>query len=398
MKAVEITKGIWWVGAVDWNVRDFHGYSTKRGTTYNAYLVQGGDKAALVDTVKADFAGEMFARIQDVMPLEKIDYVIANHVEMDHSGTLPAVLERLPEASLVCSKQGVAGFEKTYQGDWSYTTVGTGDSIELGGKTLQFIEAPMLHWPDSMFTYVAEDKVLLPNDGFGQHYASSARFDDEVDLSDVMSENAKYYANILWPYSSLIAAMLEKIGELKIDIDVIAPSHGIIWRKHMADAIDAYDRWSRGEAKDKIVVAYETMWMSTEKMAKAIAEGAASEGIEVKLMRLRNTHRSDVLLESLDAKAIVVGSPTLNGTLYPSVAELLYYFKGLKPQKKIWHAFGSHGWAGGGVETIEKIFDESNFDYEPSDLKVQYVPTPEELKKCFDYGVSLAKTIKGTKK
>lgn len=396
MKAVEIKKGIWWVGAVDWNVRDFHGYSTKRGTTYNAYLVVGDDKAALVDTVKADFSDEMVARIADVMPLEKIDYVVANHVEMDHSGTLPTVLEKLPKTELVCSKPGEAGFEKTYQGGWDYHTVATGDSVDLGGKTLQFIEAPMLHWPDSMFTYVAEDKVLLPNDGFGQHFASSQRFDDEVDLHDVMAENAKYYANILWPYSSLIAAMLKKIADLKLDIDVIAPSHGIIWRKHVQEAITAYERWSQGEAKDKIVIAYETMWQSTEKMAKAIAEGAASEDVEVKLMRLRNTHRSDVMRESLDSKAIVVGSPTLNGTLYPSVAELLYYFKGLKPQKKIWHAFGSHGWAGGGVETVEKIFGESGFAFESSNLKIQYVPTPEELKNCFDYGVSLAEKIKGT--
>ncbi|MFH1721775.1 MAG: rubrerythrin [Candidatus Altiarchaeota archaeon] len=393
MKATEIKKGIYWVGAIDWNVRDFHGYSTSRGTTYNAYLVVG-KKVALVDTVKHDFADEMFERIKDVIPIEKIDYIIANHVEMDHSGTLPKIMEMLPDAKLVCSAKGAEGFEKTYQKNWKYEVVKTGDTIDLGGKTLTFIEAPMLHWPDSMFTYVKGDKVLLPNDGFGQHIATSQRFDDEVDMADIWSEYQKYYANILWPFSSLIAAMLKKITELKLDIEIIGPSHGIIWRKHIPEAIKKYEQWSSGYVKNKIVITYDTMWESTQKMAKEIAEGVRSEGVEVKLLRLRLNHRSDIIKEALEAKAILIGTPTLNNTIYPTVAELLTYIRGLRPQKKIWHAFGSYGWGGGGVEAVEKEFKDCAYEFESSKLKVQYVPTDKELKECFVFGAAFAKKSK----
>ncbi|MDY6964642.1 MAG: FprA family A-type flavoprotein [Halobacteriota archaeon] len=392
MSKVELKDGIYWVGAIDWNLRDFHGYVTAKGTTYNSYLIVD-EKIALVDTVKYTHTDEMLRRIRDIIDPKDIDYMIANHVEMDHSSSLTAIMDIAKDAKVVSTERGKEGFTKYYDCDWDFITVKSGDEIKLGKKTLTFLEAPMLHWPDSMFTYVKEDKVLLPNDGFGQHVATSKRFDDEV--GDVMEDAATYYANILMPLSSLVVNKIDEVVKLGIEIEMICPSHGIIWRSDPGKIIEAYVKWGKGETSEKAVIVYDTMWGSTDKMAKAILEGISSEGVEVKLLKLRENHRSDVMKEVLDTKAVIVGSPTLNNGMFPTVADFLTYMKGLRPKNKIGAAFGSHGWAGGAVKVVEAELEAAKFEMMKPDLDFQFKPTEEELEKCFDFGKEIALKIKG---
>ena len=284
MPPVKVLENIFWVGVVDWNIRHFHGfsYSTQRGTTYNAYLIVD-KKVALVDTVQHPFADEMIERIKEIIDPSKIDYIIANHVESDHSGSIKEILKLAPNAIVVGTANCKAGLEKHYFGNWKFQTVKTGDTLSLGERVLTFLEAPMLHWPDTMFTYIEKDALLLSNDGFGQHLASSKRFDDEVDQNILMWEAAKYYANILWLYSSVVLRKLEEVQKLGLKIDMIAPSHGIIWRKDPMKIITAYLKWAKGEADKKVIIVYDTMWKSTEKMAMTMLEGIRSEDVEVTL-------------------------------------------------------------------------------------------------------------------
>jgi flavorubredoxin len=389
---VQLADGVYWVGAIDWNIRNFHGYSTHLGTTYNAYLVID-EKIALIDTVKAPFYDEMAARIKELVALADIDYVVSNHVEMDHSGSLPMVMREAKKAKLITmEKFGESGLGKTFHTDWPLVPVKEGSQLELGKKKLAFIPTPMLHWPDSMCTYLAKEKILFSMDAFGQHLATSLRFDDEVGLDVIMPEAAKYYANILMPFGDLIVRALDKLGGL--EIGMIAPSHGVIWRSHPDTIIGAYGTWGRGDSKKKGLVVYDTMWGSTEKMAQALAEGIASEGVEVKLYNLTKSDKSDIIKEVLDAKAILVGSPTLNNGLFPSVAAFLCYLKGLKPKGKLGAAFGSHGWAGGAVKVIQQELGQAGIEVLDSDLAFKFVPDKDEIKKCIDFGKTIAQRIK----
>ena len=383
--------GIYWVGAIDWNLRDFHGYLTAKGTTYNSYLIID-EKITLVDTVKYTHTDEMLGRIRDIIDPKDIDYVVANHIEMDHSSSLTAIMDIAKDAKVISTERGKEGLLRYYNCDWDFITVKSGDEIKLGKKTITFLEAPMLHWPDSMFTYIKEDKVLLPNDGFGQHIATSKRFDDEV--GDVMEDAATYYANILMPFSSLVVNKIEEVVKLGIDIDIIGPSHGIIWRSDPAKIIEAYIEWGKGKTSKKAVIVYDTMWGSTDKMAKAILEGISSEGVEVKLLKLRENHRSDVMKEVLDARAVLVGSPTLNNGMFPTVADFLTYMKGLRPKNKIGVAFGSYGWGGGAVKAVENELEAAKFEMIKPDLAFKFRPTEEELQKCFEFGKEIAEKIK----
>lgn len=391
MSPVKVLDDIYWVGAVDWNVRTFHGftYSTHRGTTYNAYLIVD-NKTALVDTVYGAFATEMVDRIREIVPPEKIDYVIANHVETDHSGAIAEVLRYAPKAKVVGTERCKRGLFKHYFGDWDFQTVKTGDKIDLGRRNLTFIEAPMLHWPDSMFTYIEKDKLLLPNDAFGQHLATSQRFDDEVDENIIMKEAAKYYANILWPLSSLVLKKVEEIQKQNVEISMIAPSHGIIWRKDPVKIIQAYVRWAKGEAEKKVLVVYDTMWGSTEKMARAIVDGISSTNVEARLYRIPYSDRGDIIGDLLEAKGILIGSSTINNDILPTVAPLLEDLKGLKPRGKIAAAFGSYGWAGGSTRGIEERLKQAGMEIALPALSVNWVPTREEIQKCFEYGKEFA--------
>ncbi|MEM4733530.1 MAG: FprA family A-type flavoprotein [Candidatus Bathyarchaeia archaeon] len=393
MKRVVLAEGIEWVGVVDWNIRDFHGYVTRRGTTYNAYLIQD-EKTALVDTVKHTFANELLQKICMLVDPEKIDYIIVNHVEMDHSSSLPVIAKYAKNATIIASARGKDAIIEHYGSDFRIEVVKTGDELKLGKRTLRFIEAPMLHWPDSMFTYVVEDKILMPNDAFGQHLATSARFDDEVDEDVLMEEAKTYYANILMPLAPLITRKLEEVTQMGVPIAMIAPSHGIIWRANPARIIRAYADWSTGAAKNKVVVVYDTMWGSTDKMARAIAEGVASQGIEVKALKLRAADLTEAMTEILEAKAVVVGSPTLNNGIFPTLSAFLTYATGLKPKGKLWSFFGSYGWGGGAVKAMMEMAQKAGFQIHEPSIEVKYVPDQADLKKCFELGQQIAVKVK----
>ncbi len=386
-----LARGVYWVGVIDWNLRDFHGYVTPEGTTYNAYLIVD-DKITLVDTVKAEFSADMLKQISQIVDPSKIDFVIVNHVEMDHSGSLPVIMKAAPDATIYCSGKGRDGLYLHYKADgcrdWAIEAVRTGSELCLGSKTLMFIEAAMLHWPDSMHTYIKEDKILLSNDAFGQHIATSKLFDDEV--KDVMSEAAEYYANILMPFGRIILKYINTVKELGIDINMIAPSHGIIWRQNPAKIIETYGRWARGETNKKVLIIYDTMWGSTHIMAKSILEGIKAAGVEVKLLNIRKNDLSSIITDILEAPVIMVGSPTLNNGIFPSVSELLTYLKGLRPKGRQAVAFGSYGWGGGAVKAVEKELEMTGFKLIEPGLQIRYRPDEKGIAACRQLGERIA--------
>ena len=397
MQPVKVLDGIYWVGAVDWDVRNFHGftYSTRRGTTYNSYLIVD-KKTALIDSVYRPFTGEMIKRIRKIIEPSKIDYIIANHVEKDHSSAISEILKLAPKAKLIGTAQCKEGLEKHYFEGWDFRIVKNGEEISLGNRKLKFIHAPMLHWPDSMFTYIENDGLLLPNDAFGQHLATSKRFDDEVDSNILMEEAAKYYAVILWPLSKLVLKKIEEIQQLGLKIKIIAPSHGVIWRSDPIKIIKSYLRWANGTTKERILVVYDTMWGSTEKMARAIIEGINSKGVDTVLFRLPFTDVSDIIKEFLEAKGLLVGSSTINNGILHTLAPFLEELQGLKPKKKIATAFGSYGWGGGAVKDIEEKLKKAGIALVSPSFTVKWVPNNEEIEKCIEFGRNFAeKVIKG---
>jgi len=393
---VQIAENVYWVGAVDWEVRNFHGYTyhTHRGTSYNAYLIVD-DRIALVDTVMPGFEGEMFRRIAEVVDPARIDYLIANHGELDHSGAIPAVLARAPQATLVHSKRGADSFGKYFPDGWKEQTVGTGDTISLGRKTLAFLEAPMLHWPDSMFTYMPEDRLLLPNDAFGQHLASAHRFTDEVDPAILWDEARKYFGNILVPFSKLIVRKVEEVQHMKLEIATIAPSHGLIWRKDPLQIVEQYVRWANGEARPRALVVYETMWGSTAEMARAILEGITEVGVEGQLFAVPQTDHTTVVGALLEARGIVVGSATHNRRPLLHISALMEDLIGLRPVKKIGAAFGSHGWGGGAAPLLEKELQEAGIEVVQEGLALAWRPTPEERERAVAFGRTMGTRIAG---
>jgi flavorubredoxin len=388
---VELKKGIYWVGAIDWNLRDFHGYTTPKGTTYNAYLITG-EKIALVDTVKAPFFEEMLSRIREIIDPAKIEYVIVNHVEMDHSGSLPLLKQALPHIKVFCSPRAEEELRLHYGKELSLSILKTGDVLDLGGKSLTFVETPMVHWPDSMVTYVREDKALLPNDAFGQHIASSERFDDQLGWDTILPEATKYYANIVMPYG---AQVLKALDTLKgIEVGIIGPSHGIIWRNDIPELITTYERWAKGETEKRALIVYDTMWGSTEKMARAIYRGVAEEGIPTKLYRLSISDHSDIVAELLNSRGLLLGSPTINNGVFPRVAQFSTYIKGLRPKGRIAAAFGSYGWGGGAVKALTADLQASGMEV-MEELQVKFIPDKESLSTCEELGRRVAQRIKG---
>jgi len=388
---VSLTKGLYWVGAIDWNIRSFHGYITPRGTTYNAYLIVD-EKIALVDTVKAPFFNEMLERIQEIVKPEEIDYVISNHVEIDHSGSLPMTMKLAKNAELIATEKGKSGLTKYYKTNWRFTTTKERSELDLGKKKLKFIETPMLHWPDSMVTYVEGDSILLSSDAFGQHLATSQRFDDQADMDIVMQEAAKYYANIVMPFGTVVQNVLGKLQNLKIN--TIAPAHGVIWRTNPKRIVEAYGKWARGESENKVVIVYDTMWGSTEIIAKALLDAISTEDVEVGWFNLSKTDDSEVVTQVLDAKALLIGSPTLNNGMFPTVARFLAYLKGLRPKEKIGACFGSYGWGGGAVKAMEEELRRTGVEVIESKLDFRFVPDEEELRKAKEFGKMIAQRIK----
>ncbi len=394
MKALKIAEGIYDVGATDWNVRDFHGYSTENGSTYNAFLIID-EKVTLIDTVKVDYLDQLMAKISSVIDPAKIDYIVSNHTEMDHSGALPRVLHRIgKDIPVYCSKMGQKNLASHFGSKINLRPVADGEELSLGKRTLKFFETRMIHWPDSMFSYLVEDKILFSSDGFGQHYAGPERFDDEIGEA-IMPYAKKYFANILWLYAPLIKGVLNKVRDLNLPIEMICPDHGILWRQDPGKIFEAYVRWCELQPQpDKALVVYDTMWHSTEAMAEAIVAGMAAEGISAKPMHLRTCHRSDVVTEAFDAKALVVGSPTLNNGLFPTVADFLTYLKGLKPKNKLAASFGSFGWSGEAAKLVENELKTMGLDLVEDPLKLQYVPNREDLEKCFEFGRRIARAMR----
>ncbi|MHA2049524.1 MAG: FprA family A-type flavoprotein [Promethearchaeota archaeon] len=379
---------VFYVGYVDWEVRNFHGYSTHRGSSYNTYIVKSGDNTVLIDAVKRPYFEYFLKNIKEVCDPAEIDYFIINHVEPDHSGSFPLILPHLPNAELIASEKGVEALRAYYHQDLGEETfnkirgVKEGDTLDIGnGKTFTFVPIPMIHWPDSMVSFMTDDNgknILFSNDAFGQHYATTKRWDDENDFCEVMQEAEKYYANILLHLSGLIAKTLPKVGALPID--VVCTSHGVSWRSHIPEIIEKYTKWCTGEIDEKVVlIVYDTMWGSTEKIAKALAIEISHRGVPVKLFRLTTADYSDVITEAMKAKAILIGSPTLNNGLYPTVAEYLSYQRGLKPLNKVGLAFGSYGWSGQAAAEIAKIMKETKIDVMDELIKIKYLPKPEEL-------------------
>ena len=386
MTTTELAPGVYSVGAIDWDVRDFHGYSTYRGTTYNAFLIID-EKITLVDTVKRTHLDQLLRNIKKIVDPERIDYLIVNHVEMDHSGSLPEVMDIVKPEKLFCSPMGQkAIIEHFHREDWPYEVVKSGMEVSLGKRTIHFLETRMLHWPDSMFSYLKEEGILFSSDAFGQHFASSERFDDQVDLSVVMQESAKYYANILYPYSPLIRKLLAAVAEMNLDIRMIAPDHGVVWRSQQHKILEAYATWSSNEAAKKVLVIYDSMWHSTEEMAHAIGAGLQDSGVSVSMINLKNHHRSDVMTEVLGAKAMVIGSSTLNNGLLPRMAGFLMYMRGLKPNGKFGAAFGSYGWSGEAVGLINTALTDMKVEVIEEGLRLKYVPDAASLEQCVAMG------------
>jgi flavorubredoxin len=380
------------VGVTDWNIRDFHGYSTYEGTTYNAYLILD-DKITLIDTVKKEFGGQLLANISAIVDPKKIDYMISNHTEMDHSSSLPRVMHKIGEDKpLYCSKMGQKNLSKHFSQEWNYQPVENLGTLSLGKRTVTFMETRMLHWPDSMFTYVNEDKLLFSSDAFGQHYAGPEKFDDQIG-DDIFPHAKKYFANILMPYAPLILKLVDTVTEMGLQIDTICPDHGIIWRKDPSKIINTYVEWSKMAPKRKALVIYDTMWHSTEAMAEAIVEALIQESVNAKPMHLRSCHRSDIITDVLDAGAIIVGSPTLNNNMFPTVADFLTYMKGLKPQNKIAAPFGSFGWSGESVKQVTKALEEMKFDVIDPGVRLQYVPDEKGLAACAALGKKIAAAL-----
>lgn len=376
MKAVKVREEIYWVGAIDWSIRNFHGYTTNRGATYNAYLILD-EKITLIDTAKAPFGEELLERIRDIIDPEKIDYVISNHVEMDHSGAIPRVMEVCKNAVIVTSApSGLKGL-KAHYGEYPYKAVKAGDTLNIGRRNLAFVPTPMLHWPDNMVTYCPEEKILFSNDAFGQHFASTQRFDDEVDLPTVLQEAQKYYANIIMCYGKQVQGAYEVVSGL--DIDMIAPSHGVIWRTHIPEILNAYAKWSKNEPKSGAMVIYDSMWHSTETMARTIAEAFAAKGVPARMYDLKENHISDIVVDVLTSKYIAVGSPVLNKGMMPNVAAFLCYLRGLSPKARKAFAFGSYGWGAQAIDEVQEGLEKCGFDIVLEPLKVQYIPSKEQL-------------------
>jgi flavorubredoxin len=387
--AVKVSEHVYWVGAIDWTIRDFHGYTTPHGSTYNAYLVMA-DEITLIDTVKKPFMDEMLSRIKSVVDPSKIKYIISNHSEMDHSGCLPEVMDLIKPKKVFASAIGTKTLKELFHDQREIIPVKDGEILSLGNMELTFMETRMIHWPDSMFTYLAKDQFLFSQDAFGMHLATLERFADELPAAILEYEAATYYANIVLPYSPIVLKALDKVAASGLKIKIIAPDHGPIWRKDLGRIIELYKQWASQKPTAKAVVVYATMWHSTEKMARAISEALAQAGIKVKLLSMNETHRSEVVYEVLSAGALIVGSPTLNNNILPQMADVMTYLKGLKPANLIGAAFGSYGWSGESVKDLEGLLKEMKVEIVAEAVSVKNVPDSGILEKCSELGKTIA--------
>lgn len=394
--AVPIVEGVYWVGVVDWGLRRFHGYelTTPRGSTYNSYLIRD-EKTAIVDTVWRPFAGEYIDNLKRVVDLAEIDVIVAPHAEPDHAGALELLLSHCPQAEVVVSQRGVESIPGYIHRSSNLRPVKTGDKIPLGKCELVFVEVPMLHWPDNMMTYVAGKNVLLSQDAFGQHYATAYRFNDQVDRAALYEEALRYYANILTPFSDFVLKKIEELKGLNLPIDVIAPSHGVIWRDDPMQIVRTYEEWARQEAPPSAVVIYDTMWESTRRMAEAVSAGLSAAGLPHKVFHAAASDRNTLIVEIFQSRAIVIGSSTVNGGPLPTLAPLLEDMRGLKFKNKIGAAFGSYGWSGEAVKQIEEHFAKCKIPVAAPGVRAKWNPTAEDLRACEELGRAVAAAALG---
>ncbi|HVN95160.1 MAG TPA: FprA family A-type flavoprotein [Syntrophorhabdaceae bacterium] len=398
MRAVEIKPDIYWVGAIDWGVRDFHGYVTPNGTSYNNYLIKD-EQLTLVDTVKEDFATTALDNIRNIVEPGRISNVVINHIEPDHASALEAVMKHMPQATIYITERGKKGLDRSFDTSrWAFKIVKSGQTLNIGRYNLLFLETPMLHWPDSMVTYVKEAKLLISQDAFGQHLASASRFDDdflsshsEYELDDAVID---YYANILMPFGKLIQGKIEEIVKLGIEIDMIAPDHGLIWRKDPKGILKKYLDMANGKAEPAVALIYDTMWHSTELMSVPMIQGIKDAGVHCRVIKLRATPMSVAIKEFWKARGCLIGSPTLNNGMFPSVAEFLYHLSGLRPTRRIVGAFGSFGWGGGGVKEVYERLKQMGLKSVEPGVQTAYKPSAEESERCYEFGKQFAESMK----
>ncbi len=395
--AFKIKENIEWVGKIDWELRKFHGeeYSTHRGSSYNSYLVKD-EKIALIDTVWGKFSGEFVANLKKEIPLEKIDFIIANHAESDHSGALPELMRHIPDRPIYCTSNGVKSLKGHYHQDWNFQVVKTGDKLNLGSKDLIFIEAQMLHWPDSMMSYLTSDNILFSNDAFGQHIASELMYNDLVDQAELFQEAIKYYANILTLFSALVDRKIKEVVALNVPVNMICPSHGVIWRKDPLQIVNQYVQWANAYAENQITIVYDTMWDGTRRMAEAISRGITEvdKAVAVKLFNVSRSDKNDVITEIFKSKVILVGSPTINQGVLSALAAILEEIKGLKFKNKKAAAFGCYGWSGEAVKIISDKLKEGGFQLLNDGIREKWNPNTESVDNCISFGKDLALNMK----
>lgn len=398
VKTVEIKPDIYWVGAIDWAVRDFHGYVTPNGTTYNNYLIKD-EEITLVDTVKYDFKRVTTENIKSICDPSEIRNLVINHIEPDHASGIARIMNLAPDATIYITKKGKAGIDRHFDtSDWNVKIVKTGDTLKTGKYTLTFLETPMLHWPDSMMTYIKEAKLLISQDAFGQHLATSSRFDDEfvecASHSELDHAVVEYYANILMPFGPLIKRKIEEVQNLGLEIDMIAPDHGVIWRKEVDKILQTYMDLANGKADLSVSIIYDTMWHSTELMTLPLMQGIRDEGVECNVVKLRATPMSAAITRFWKSRGSLIGSPTLNNILYPSVAEFLTHLRGLRPKNRIIGAFGSYGWGGGAVKEAYEEFKKMKLETVEPGIQVNFKPSVEDEDKCYEFARDFAKKVK----
>lgn len=391
---MNIKNNVYWVGKIDWELRRFHGfeYSTHKGSTYNSYLIKE-EKTVLIDTVWAPFAKEFVSNLSKNTDLSKIDYVIANHAEIDHSGALPELMSHIPNVPIYCTSNGVKSLKGHYHKDWDFHIVKTGDTLDVGnGKKLIFVEAPMLHWPDSMFCYLTEDNILFSNDAFGQHYASEFLFNDLVDQNELFVECMKYYANILTPFSNLVTKKIQEVLAFNLPVDIICTSHGVIWRQDPTQIVKKYLEWADAYQENQITIFYDTMWDGTRIMAENIAKGlkATDQTANIKLFNISKTDKNDIITEVFKSKAIIVGSPTINKGILSSVSAIIDQIAGLKFKNKKAAVFGTYGWSGESIKVLKESLEHAGFSVIDEGIKTLWNPDKESILECVEYGKKIA--------
>ena len=392
----KIKNNVYWVGKTDWELRKFHGneYSTHRGSTYNSYLIRE-EKIVLIDTVWMPFSKEFVENLSKEVDLDKIDYVIANHAEIDHSGSLPELMEKIPNTPIYCTANGVKSLKGHYHKDWNFKVVKTGDTLDVGnGKQLIFVEMKMLHWPDSMACYLTGDNILFSNDAFGQHYATEFMYNDLVDQNELYAECIKYYANILTPFSALVDKKIKEVLALNIPIDIIATSHGVIWRDNPTQIVEKYLAWANNYQENQITILYDTMWDGTKRMAEAITKGIREidKKVNVKMYHIAKTDKNDIITEIFKSRIIIVGSPTIGGGILSGVAEILEMIKGMRFKNKKAASFGCYGWSGESIKIIKEHLEKSGFSVINDGIRALWNPDDESLEKCVEFGREIAKT------